>query len=106
MLVLWLRLLALRLRVVTVGSSCCHLPFPIRFTSFPDNVHTATRLTSAAFQRGYLRPYLPSYVFLLSFDWQPSLLETSSSHWSIRRPLRFAYSEHLRLHWGFHVPHT
>lgn len=30
-----------------------HLPFPMSFTSFPDLLHAATPLTSAAFQRGY-----------------------------------------------------
>jgi hypothetical protein len=57
-------------------------------------MHTATRLTSAAFQRGSLRfrPYLPSSAFLLPFSWQPSLLETSSPHWRVLCPLRFTYS--------------
>jgi len=30
-----------------------HLPFPMSFTSFPAILHATTRLTSAAFQRGY-----------------------------------------------------
>jgi hypothetical protein len=57
-------------------------------------MHGATRFTSAAFQRGYLRfrPYLPSYGFLLPFGGQPSLLEASYAHWRILRPLRSAYS--------------
>jgi len=63
------------------------------FTSFPDIVHAATRLTSAAFRRGYFHcwPYLPGYVFPLPFGRQPSLLEASCAHWGVRPSLRLAY---------------
>jgi hypothetical protein len=72
----------------------CHLPFPIRFTSFPVTLPAATRLTSAAFRRGYVQcwPYLPGYVFPLPFGWQLSLLEASCAHWGLGPSLRLAYS--------------
>jgi hypothetical protein len=50
---------------------------------------------------GSPRPYLPSYAFLLSFDWQPSLFEASSSHGRVRCSLRFTYSENSETPLGF-----
>src|SRR6266516_2335198 len=41
-----------------------------------------------------VRPYLPSYVFLLLFGWQPSLLDPSLSHCGVWPSLRLAYSEY------------
>src|SRR5258707_843633 len=85
----------------------CHLPFPIPFTSFPDRstLPPASRQPPFSVGISVMRPYLPSYAFLLPFGWQPSLLEASSSLWRVLRPSRSAYSEPLRLHWGYHVPH-
>ena len=88
----------------------CHLPFPMSFTSFPDILHATTRLTSAAFQRGYspicpvmcsrclsagslrfLRHLVPTGEFSLPCGWLTAFRQT---------PLGLPRSTRVRYHRG------
>jgi hypothetical protein len=81
-----------------------HLPFPIRFTSFPVTLHAATRLTSAAFRRGYcpICPVMSSRCLSAgSLRFLRHLVPTGAFGLPYGRLTQAA----LRPHWGCHVPH-